>query len=313
MRRRTVLYAGLAIACRFGRDVRRRPVAACRSPGGGLDRLPTSTACTTKSCCRSIMRPPAGIPSCCICTNSTWGVTGKGLMKQVNGWFNTPAFRSRHPCIVVMPMLDQTNDKGGKLINFGGKSEGHVGEDNAIAALKQVIARYSVDTRQDLCHRKLDGRHGHVADVAGLQRPDREQGAVSSQPDCRLPGRSGPLIRLKRRKALRQVPIWAIHGAQDKEVRPGLGPQHGAVDGEERNVSLYRSGQWRAQYLGHLLHASDRLGLVVLARRQGLIRLVELDGDRQRAEAASRSRVKSMTDQPAPIAVRCRICSRLRR
>src|SRR5271165_6513593 len=36
----------------------------------------------------------------------------EGLRKQVNGWFATHAFRSRHRCIVVVPMLDQTDDPG---------------------------------------------------------------------------------------------------------------------------------------------------------------------------------------------------------
>ncbi|HEX3574101.1 MAG TPA: hypothetical protein VHU42_05825, partial [Rhodopila sp.] len=69
----------------------------------------------------------------------------EGLLKQVDGWFNTVAFRTRHPAIVVVPMLDQANDPGGRAINFGGKREGHIGEENTIAALEQVIGRYSTD------------------------------------------------------------------------------------------------------------------------------------------------------------------------
>ncbi|WP_428488777.1 alpha/beta hydrolase-fold protein [Rhodopila sp.] len=67
------------------------------------------------------------------------------LRKQVDGWFATHAFRSRHPCIVVVPMLDQTKDPGGRTVNFGGKRDGHIGEVNTIAALRQVMDRYRID------------------------------------------------------------------------------------------------------------------------------------------------------------------------
>src|SRR6195952_570088 len=61
-----------------------------------------------------------------------------GLLAEVNPWFNTTTFRSDHPAIVVMPLLDQTGDPSGGTINFGGVSTtDSAGEDNAIAALKQ--------------------------------------------------------------------------------------------------------------------------------------------------------------------------------
>jgi predicted peptidase len=141
----------------------------------------------------------------------------EGLLKQVNAWFNAPGFRARHRCIVVMPLLDQTGDKGGRMVNFGGKREGHVGEDNAIGALQQVMGRYSVDPgrvyvtgnsmggmgawQMLLDYNALTGTKGHIFAaglvLAGAQRTaDPAQAAV----------------------ALRQVPIWAIHGAQDREV-----------------------------------------------------------------------------------------------
>jgi predicted peptidase len=139
------------------------------------------------------------------------------LLKQVNGWFNSVPFRSRHKCIVVVPMLDQTGDLGGRVVNFGGKREGHIGEENAIAALKQVLDRYSVDANRVyvtgnslggmgtwqmlLDHNARTGSKDHIfaagMPVAGAQRTaDPAVAAV----------------------ALRNVPIWAVHGAQDKEV-----------------------------------------------------------------------------------------------
>lgn len=141
----------------------------------------------------------------------------EGLLKQANAWFSTTDFRSRYPCIVVMPMLDQTNDPGGRTVNFGGKREGHAGEDNAIAALNQVMGRYSVDAERIyvtgnsmggmgtwqmlLDYNVLTGSKGHIfaagMPLAGAHRTADPTGAA---------------------QALRQVPIWAIHGAQDKEV-----------------------------------------------------------------------------------------------
>ncbi len=69
-----------------------------------------------------------------------------GLLAEVNPWFNTAAFRSSTPSIIVMPLLDQTADPSGQTVNFGGlETADNIGETNAIAALKQVMSRYSSD------------------------------------------------------------------------------------------------------------------------------------------------------------------------
>jgi predicted peptidase len=141
----------------------------------------------------------------------------EGLRKQVNQWFNTQAFRSRHPCIVIVPMLDQTKDPGGRLVNFGGKREGHEGEDNSIAALRQVTARYATDAdriyvtgnsmggmgawQMLLDYNVQTGTKGHIF-AAGMPLAGAQRTADPAQAAA----------------ALRNVPIWAIHGAQDKEV-----------------------------------------------------------------------------------------------
>jgi predicted peptidase len=140
-----------------------------------------------------------------------------GLRQQVNAWFNTKSFRSRHPCIVVMPMLDQSKDPGGRLVNFGGKREGHSGEDNSIAALRQVIGHYSTDAdriyvtgnsmggmgtwQMLLDYNVRTGAKGHIF-AAGMPLAGAQRTADPAQAAA----------------ALRGVPIWAIHGAQDKEV-----------------------------------------------------------------------------------------------
>jgi len=143
----------------------------------------------------------------------------QGLLKQVNAWFNTSAFRTRHPCIVVMPLLDQTADKSGRLINFGGAHQGHVGEDNAIAALKQVMDHYPVDLERVyvtgnsmggmgtwqmlLAYNTLTGSKEHIF-AAGLPLAGTHQAADP----------------VKAAQVLRKVPIWAIHGSADPLVSP---------------------------------------------------------------------------------------------
>jgi predicted peptidase len=141
----------------------------------------------------------------------------EGLMKQANGWFNSTAFRSRHPSIIVMPMLDQTNDRGGKLINFGGKNEGHVGEDNAIAALKQVMARYAVDANRIYVTGNSMGGMGTWQMLLdyNARTGSREHIFAAGMPLAGTQRTADPEVAAK---ALQHVPIWAIHGAHDKEV-----------------------------------------------------------------------------------------------
>lgn len=145
------------------------------------------------------------------------GTYRAALRKQAEGWFATHAFRSAHPCLVVVPMLDQSEDKHGVNINFGGKSTGRFGEAEAIAALKQVMRQYRVDRHRIyvtgnsmggmgtwdmlLAYNAMDGTRGRIfaagMPLAGSHRTaDPEQAAT----------------------LLRGVPIWAIHGARDPEV-----------------------------------------------------------------------------------------------
>ena len=141
----------------------------------------------------------------------------EALRKQVNAWFATHAFRSRHPSIIVVPMLDQTKDPGGRTVNFGGKREGHLGQDNTIAALKQVMSRYLTDVNRIyvtgnsmggmgtwqmlLDYNVQTGGRGHIF-AAGMPLAGAQRTADPAQAAT----------------ALRHVPIWAIHGAQDDNV-----------------------------------------------------------------------------------------------
>jgi predicted peptidase len=136
------------------------------------------------------------------------------LLKQVEAWFGTPAFRERHPAIIIVPMLDQATDRGA---NFGGKRAGHSWQDAIIAALKQTMERYSIDPARIyvtgnsmggmgtwdmlLSYNVLTGSKGHIF-AAGLPIAGMHQTADPVEAAAML----------------RHVPIWAIHGAKDPEV-----------------------------------------------------------------------------------------------
>ncbi len=142
-----------------------------------------------------------------------------GLIRQVNSWFGTADFRARHPAIVVVPMLDQTQDTGGRVINFGGKPNGHVGEEATIAALKQVIAHYPVDPARIYVTGNSMGGMGTWALLlcCNARTGSRERIFAAGLP---LAGRDATADPKAAAETLRQVPIWAIHGARDQEVSP---------------------------------------------------------------------------------------------
>ncbi|HBK07339.1 MAG TPA: hypothetical protein DDZ81_16045 [Acetobacteraceae bacterium] len=139
------------------------------------------------------------------------------LLKQVDGWFNTEAFRSRHPAVVVVPMLDQTGDPGGRQINFGGKREGHIGEDKTIAALNQALDHFSVDRTRVYVTGNSMGGMGAWQMLLDYNMQTGAKGHIFAA-GMPLAGAHRTADPAKAAEALRQVPIWAIHGAQDKEV-----------------------------------------------------------------------------------------------
>ena len=140
-----------------------------------------------------------------------------GLLKQVGQWFDNDVFRSSHPCIIVVPMLDQTNDPGGRIINFGGKQAGHEGEDNAIAALKQVMDRDSVDPSRIYVTGNSMGGMGTWQMLLDYNAQTGGKGHIFAA-GLPLAGRHGTADPAAAAQSLRNVPIWSIHGAADKEV-----------------------------------------------------------------------------------------------
>src|SRR4051794_38040762 len=144
------------------------------------------------------------------------------LLNWVNGWFNTTQFRTDHPAVVVMPLLDQSADPSGQTINFGGVSTAdNPGELNAIAALKAVLAQYSTDPSrvyvtgasmggigtEDMMIKfnAHTGTEGKIL-AAGLSMAGADYGQGYPQPNQSVV------------TALKNVPLWAIHGGQDTQV-----------------------------------------------------------------------------------------------
>ena len=144
------------------------------------------------------------------------------LVDEVNPWFNTTAFRTDHPAIIVMPLLDQTADPSGQTINWGGIStQDSTGELNALAALKQVQSQYSTDTTRTyvtgnsmggigtedmlIKYNAFTGTEGKIF-AAGLALAGADYGQGFPTPNQSVV------------TGLKNVPYWAIHGGQDGQV-----------------------------------------------------------------------------------------------
>lgn len=140
-----------------------------------------------------------------------------GLLRMVDSWFDTPQFRARHPAIIVVPLLDQSKDPEGRVINFGGKRDGHIGEDNTIAALRQVMAQYSVDpTRIYVTGNSLGGMGAWQMLLAYNTRTGTKGKLFAA--GMPLAGAHRTADPAQAAAALKDVPMWVIHGAKDKEV-----------------------------------------------------------------------------------------------
>src|SRR3954454_13419868 len=146
----------------------------------------------------------------------------ENLQNQINAYFNTSAFRTDYPTIIVAPLLDQSSDPSGKTINFGGVSTADTaGENDAIAALHQVLSQYSTDASrvyvtgnsmggigtEDMMikYNAYTGTEGKIF-AAGLALAGADYGQGYPQPNASVV------------TAMKNVPFWAIHGAKDTQV-----------------------------------------------------------------------------------------------
>jgi poly(3-hydroxybutyrate) depolymerase len=108
---------------------------------------------------------------------STYPADGANLVNQlvINGTFNTVAFRTNFPCIVVVPECDQTLDLSGANgnANFGGYADtpNSGGNEQAInALLTQFKANFSVDPTRCYCIGDSLGAIGSLAWIVDNNR-----------------------------------------------------------------------------------------------------------------------------------------------
>ena len=148
----------------------------------------------------------------------------EGLLKEIDPWFNTAAWRKAYPAIVISPLLDQKADPSGKTINFGGvSSDGQPGQDNAVAAVRQIEEQYSVDRSRIYVTGNSMGGIGtwdimiKYNAVSGTEDKIFAAGMplAGATYDHGYPMPDPAVV-----SALRDVPIWAIHGAGDTQVPP---------------------------------------------------------------------------------------------
>jgi hypothetical protein len=144
------------------------------------------------------------------------------IPSQIDPWFNEVTYRREYPSIVVAPQCDMTADPSGNTINWGGvSSDPQSCQDNAIALVRQLIANYSVYKNKVYVTGNSMGGIGSwdiiikyntksptVAPLfaATLILAGATYDHGYSQPDTSVV------------TALKDVPIWSIHGAQDGQV-----------------------------------------------------------------------------------------------
>lgn len=146
----------------------------------------------------------------------------QSLQDQINAWFNTSDFRTAHPSIIVAPLLDQNADLSGQTINFGGISTADTdGETNAIAALKQVMSQYLTNPNQVYVTGNSMGGIGTWDMLIKYNAYTGTEGKIFA---AGMPlagadyGQGYPAPTADVVQALKDVPIFAIHGASDTTV-----------------------------------------------------------------------------------------------
>jgi predicted peptidase len=137
----------------------------------------------------------------------------KGLLRQVDAWFGRAGFRSRHPAIIVMPLLDQRKDP---TANFGGKMAGRSWQDAVIVALRQVMAQCSVDPARVYVTGNSLGGMGTWDMLLAYNAQTGTKGRIFAA-GMPLAGRHHTADPATAAQALRTVPIWVFHGRFDQE------------------------------------------------------------------------------------------------
>ena len=151
-----------------------------------------------------------------------WNLAG-----YLDGWFNNAGFRSQYPCILVAPYADQRSDPGGETANFGGwtpPGDHGANEDAAVAIAEWFADHYSVYKRKIyvtgaslggigswammLDYNAYNGPNGHVFAAAMPLAGVIERYGFGVDPPADVVER------------MRNVPVFAVHGAGDGTSQP---------------------------------------------------------------------------------------------
>lgn len=137
---------------------------------------------------------------------------------QADGYFNTTAFRSAYPSIVVVPRLENSGEDN----NWGGVSDDiHAGQDQAIAVLKKVMADYSTDHSRVYVTGDSMGGIGTHDMMYHYNAYTGDKGRLFAA-GVSIDGTNYAHTTQELAQRLYGVPFWAIHGADDGEVSPAV-------------------------------------------------------------------------------------------
>jgi poly(3-hydroxybutyrate) depolymerase len=150
-----------------------------------------------------------------------------GLASYINDWFNTSEFRRAYPCIVIAPYADQTADPSGETANFGGwvpPGDHGVNEDGVVAVVAYVSASFAVASRKIYVTGASLGGIGSWALMLDYNAINGAFGRVfaAGLPMAGVIERFGfgvdpPQAVIDQ---MRDVPVFAVHGAGDGESQP---------------------------------------------------------------------------------------------
>ena len=150
-------------------------------------------------------------------------VASADLVKpQWDPWVNNTTFRKNQPCIVVLPLLDQTTDSSGNVINWGGVTPSQqAGQTNIIALVNYFITSYSVYPQKVYV---TGNSMGGIGSWDAIIKYNTKNPLVSplfaaalilagADYNYNYPTPTATMIA-----NMKPVPIYAIHGAQDTQV-----------------------------------------------------------------------------------------------
>jgi endoglucanase len=158
----------------------------------------------------------------------SWGSFGFAYLRdnQINAWFNNITFRTAYPCIILAPLCYQGSDGGNAALNWGGVStDPQAAQDGAIALVRTFLATYPVNPAKVYVTGNSMGGLGSWDIIVKYNRLTGTQdqlfaaamplaGATYTYGDNGQSGSPNASVVT----ALKNVPIWAIHGGQDTTV-----------------------------------------------------------------------------------------------